>query len=135
SPRETDGLPIFYHNTAPDIGELSVHFNSFLNKWILLFNSGTPRGINFRVADRPWGPWSPSSVLFNPDDDRGYGYFMHSLRVTPDDGLSDPDRIGWWGGEYGPYVIPSYLTGDSTSTTLYYAMSINNPYQVVLMKS
>ena len=92
SPNESEAQPLFeqtayYYDKdgnkigeGPGIGEFSVAWNDFLNKWIMLYNFGNPsRGINFRVADYPWGPWSKNVVLFNPgeDKDKGYCYFMH----------------------------------------------------------
>jgi hypothetical protein len=137
STKESDAMPLF---VQPCIGELSVAWNSFLQKWLMLYNCDSPRGINFRVADQPWGPWSPPAVLFDPWADGGYCHFMHADSCECDsvyDSMFDSDRPRqWeWGGEYGPYQIPRYTTGDATSTTIYYTMSTWNPYQVVLMKS
>jgi hypothetical protein len=128
------------------IGELSVTWNLFLRKWLMLYNCGNPRGINYRVADQPWGPWSPPAVLFDPWCDRGHCHFMHaggdlSNCDSVDDEMfrraTDPprSRVREPGGEYGPYVISRFTKGDATSTTIYYLMSTWNPYQVVLMKS
>ncbi len=133
SPNESEAVPLFTH---PCIGELSVAWNPFLRKWLMLYNCGNPRGINFRVADQPWGPWSETQVLFHPWDDKGYCYFMHvSWQFRNCDSVHDPGRENVWGGEYGPYLIPRYFTGDGTRTTIYYVMSTWNPYNVVLMKS
>jgi hypothetical protein len=101
SENERDVVALFAH---PQIGELSATWNAPLGVWLLLYNAGSPRGINALVEQHPWGPWSQSVVLFDPDwAGIGYGEFMH-VRDAPD-GLSDPGREDEWGGEYGPYVI------------------------------
>lgn len=120
-----------------EIGEFSAAWIHQLRKWVVLYNAGSPRGITMRVADNPWGPWSPGLVIFNPakvsdGGDGGYGSYMH---IPGQDNLSDPGRESEWGGEYGPYIIPSFTTGDPGSCHIYYTMSTWNPYQVVLMRS
>ena len=104
SENESDAVALFAH---PQIGELSVTWNAPLGMWLLLYNAGSPRGINARVARHPWGPWSDPVVVFDPGwAGTGYGEFMH-VQDAPD-GLSDPGRENEWGGEYGPYVIDRY---------------------------
>ncbi len=133
SSREQDAIPLFSH---PYVGELSVTYNEFLHKWLLLYNSGNPRGINFRTAENPWGPWSDSKVLFDPWQDNGYCHFMHvSWQFQQCDNVNDPGREYEWGGEYGPYQFEDLATGNDSTTTIYFTMSTWNPYTVVLMKS
>lgn len=132
---ESEAAPLFYQ---PCVGELSVSYNKFINKWIVLYNCGSPRGINCRTADNPWGPWSEPFVIFDPDAnvDGGYCYFMHSSwEVSRCDNVHDPGRENEWGGEYGPYQFEELAIGNSYQTTIYYTLSTWNPYTVVLMKS
>jgi hypothetical protein len=132
STQESDATALF---EQPCIGELSSTYNPFLHEWLMLYNCGNPRGINYRVAQMPWGAWSPSGVLFDPRADGGYCFFMHAADQTPCDQVSDPQRETTYGGEYGPYVIPQYTTGISgQSTTIYFVMSTWNPYEVMLMR-
>jgi len=49
--------------------------------------------------------------------------------------VHDPGRENVWGGEYGPYLIARFFTGDERQTTIYFVMSTWNPYNVVLMRS
>lgn len=144
SDNELDATTLFTQDcTGPKpckIGELSVTWNPFLRKWLMLYGHGAPRGINYRVADKPWGPWSPPAVLFDPLCDRGYCYFMHANWDEHNcdsvhDSMFGAPREREWSGEYGPYVISRYTKGDATSTTIYWTMSTWNPYQVMLMKS
>jgi hypothetical protein len=39
------------------------------------------------------------------------------------------------GGDYSPFIIPSFTTGSHGSSTFYYTLSTWNPYQVVVMSS
>lgn len=136
---EVDAQPIFSFSGllqgSPDVGELSIAYNRYIRKWILLYNHGSPRGINIRTADNPWGPWTTTRSLFNPSSDKGYGYFMHI--ANGDDNLSDPGRESEWGGEYGPYQFGHLAVGDEEAgtTTIYFTMSTWNPYETVLMKA
>jgi hypothetical protein len=51
------------------------------------------------------------------------------------DSISDPGRENEWAGEYGPYMIPSLVQNQGGATTIYYVMSVWNPYEVMLMKT
>lgn len=129
SANEDDAQALF---NQPQVGELSVSYNRFIQKWIMLYNAASPRGINMRVADVPWGPWSEPQVIFDPWADNGYCHFIHAVAC---DTISDPGRESEWGGEYGPYQYEDLATGDNSSTTIYFNMSTWNPYTVVLMKA
>ncbi len=130
SENERDAVALFVH---PQVGELSATWNAPLGVWLLLYNAGSPRGINARVAQHPWGPWSDSVVVFDPGwAGTGYGEFMH-VRDAPD-GLSDPGREDEWGGEYGPYVIDRFTRAlPGGRAAVYFTMSTWNPYNVVEM--
>lgn len=131
--KEDDAVTLF---SQPCVGELSLAYNKFIKKWIMLYNCHLNRGINFRTADVPWGPWSEPQVLFNPRDDNGYCHFMHvAWTFQKCDSVHDPGRENEWGGEYGPYQYEEFATGDDSTTTIYFNMSTWNPYTVVLMKS
>jgi hypothetical protein len=130
---EEEANPVFIQ---PCVGELSVSFNQFLEKWILIYNCGNPRGVNCRVADNPWGPWSEPFVIFDPDIDNGYCHFMHAnWDVRQCDSVHDFGRENEWGGEYGPYQFEQFAAGKEDETTIYYTLSTWNPYTVVLMQS
>ncbi len=122
----------------PCVGELSVSYNAFIRKWIMLYNCvlSQTRGILMRWADKPWGPWSEPQILFRPWEDNGYCHFMHTAwNFQKCDNVQDPGRDNEWGGEYGPYQFEDLATGNDTSTTIYFTMSTWNPYTVVLMKA
>lgn len=133
SETEARAAPLFAH---PCIGELSVAWNPFLRVWLMLYNCDEPRGIVYRVATDPWGPWSPAAILFDPWADHGYCYFIHvSWDYWNCDSVHDPWREREWGGEYGPYLISRFTTGDGTRSTIYFVMSTWNPYATVLMEA
>ncbi|MFL5341177.1 MAG: DUF4185 domain-containing protein [Gemmataceae bacterium] len=131
---QPDAAPLFHHDV---VGELSVAYCPSVERYVLLYNSGEPRGIVMRSAAQPWGPWSDAAIIFDPWQDGGYGHFLHiAAGFRPaEDGLSDPGREAEWGGEYGPFVMPRYTTGNAACCRIYYTMSTWNPYQVVVMQS
>jgi len=147
SQAEADATPIVL---TRDAGEISVRWNPFLNRYLLLYNSGQPRGILLHSAHKPWGPWSAAPVLAfdpwhadNPNDPNslaGYGRFMHWPPDATHDHVHDDmfvlnrRRGDEWGGEYGPYQIARYTTGARGQwARIYFTMSTWNPYQVMLM--
>ncbi len=135
SKNEKNAQPLF-RMAEPGVGELSLSYNEFIQKWILLYNHHEPRGINMRTADMPWGPWTVPQVLFRPWEDGGYCHFMHTnWEYQQCDNVSNPGREYEWGGEYGPYQFAHFAKGDSVSTTIYFTMSTWNPYETVLMKA
>ncbi len=187
TPDESKAASILAPPSSPCMGEFSVTWNAALGKWLMLYNCDSPRGILFRAADQPWGPFGAAGVLFNPDRDKGYCNFMHAndrrcdygapTPVLPPHGppieecvpplcyrecvqpavaanppycwtcphgapnacnsLGDPNNPPWrYGGEYAPYVIDALTrTNGANSTTIKFAMSTWNPYQVVLMQA
>lgn len=145
---ETQAKPLF---CAGCVGELSVRWNKFMNRFLIMFNSDNPRGIVLHASKTPWGPWSSDPLLvFDPNHHApgldpndpckgdGYGKFMHvSWKVRRCDFLHhDHANRGEdeWGGEYGPYQIGHMAKGvEGQYTQIYFLMSTWNPYQVVLM--
>lgn len=128
---ESDAQPVFVH---PEVGELSVAWCDPLKKWLMTYNSGTPRGIQLRTADKATGPWSDATTLFDPKD--GYGKYMHiSWANQKVDSVQDPGRDNEYGGEYGPYMIPKFFKKTPEGARIYFVMSIWNPYAVVLMRA
>lgn len=132
---EAESLPVFELET-PCVGEFSVSYNTFIERWILLYNCDEPRGITLRTAENPWGPWTEGQILFDPWENGGYCNFIHvSWEDQQCDDIHDENRANEWGGEYGPYQFEHFATGNEQSTTIYFTMSTWNPYTVVLMKA
>ncbi|HYF99870.1 MAG TPA: DUF4185 domain-containing protein [Candidatus Saccharimonadales bacterium] len=124
--------------SAGCIGEISIRWNGFLDKWIMLYNCDlcNQSGVVVKTADKPWGPWSPSKIVFDNSD--AYGHFMHKpgLDILHDkdrDHETNPYDVGY---AYGPYQIAPYSTGiRGRYTKIYFTLSTWNPYQVVQMSS
>jgi hypothetical protein len=135
SAREQDAMPLFRHDV---VGEFSVAYCKPIRRYVMLYNSSTPRGIVMRWAATPWGPWSAGQIIFDPWLDKGYGYFMHiptSFKSERSDKVNDAGREGEWGGEYGPYIMARFTTGNAKGCRIFYTMSTWNPYQVVVMQT
>ncbi len=129
---EEEAKPLF---KAECIGELSIRWNYYLDKWIMLYNCShcNTKGIVIRLADNPWGDWSSPKIIFDPKD--GYGKFIHS---PGKDNIYDKgrNRHSDWGSVYGPYQITPYSTGIKYRyTKIYFTLSTWNPYQVIQMSA
>jgi uncharacterized protein (TIGR03437 family) len=140
--QDLDGTPPAPKNCT---GELGVDYNTFLQRWVMLYNCGdrtaaTPSGVYMRFAPQPWGPWGAPQTIFNGDRDRGHCFFIHRA-VTPTnpacDQVGNPGREATEGGAYGPYFLSPFTTGDTASgaSTFYYLLSTWNPYIEVIMKT
>jgi hypothetical protein len=81
-----------------------------------------------------------AQTIFNPVRDAGSCHFIH--RAVSDehpacDNVSGLNRLEVAGGDYGPYFISRFTTGDEShrSSTFYFTMSIWNPYTQVIMRA
>lgn len=130
---ETDAIPIIDIDCG---GEISSAYNEHLEKWMVLYNCGEPRGIQCQFADYPWGPYSESITILEPWDDDAYCNYMHtSWDFMMCDEVHDPGRENEWGGEYGPYLFKQMSTMEDSLVTIYYTLSTWNPYTTVLMET
>lgn len=151
SAAESDAVQLFQdvdgNSPAPKncTGELGADYNSFLQRWMLLYNcgnktAGTMSGVYVRLAQQPWGPWGAPQTIFNGDRDRGHCFFIHravTATSPPCDQVGNPGREDTQGGAYGPYFLSPFATGDAASgtSTFYYLLSTWNPYIEVIMKT
>jgi hypothetical protein len=135
SAKESDARALFDH---PTIGDLSVTWAPALRQWLMTYDSREPRGIIFRHAANPWGPWSEPQIIFDIRRDDGHA-FIH--RAGASDGLEGPvigknkDAAATSGGAYAPYVVERFTKVENGTLTIYYVLSTWNPYVVVLMRS
>ena len=150
SSSETDAVPLFADHTGTSsapancMGELSVQWNPFVQRWVMLYNcldhtSANLPGIYMRLAPQPWGPWSAPQTIFNSSRDGGLCHFIHRAVTATQpacDDLSGPARLSVEGGN-PPYIIAPFTTGDAAlaASTFYYTMSTWNPYVVIIMKT
>ena len=100
--------------TGGNVSELSVQYNDYLDKYVVLYGNGF-NNVILRTADTPEGPWSAP--------------------VTIATSLQYP-------GLYAPMIHPLSGTGQLTDaagepdlSTLYWNMSIWSNYNVVLMET
>ncbi len=122
---------------ASCVGELSVRKHERLGAWLMTYNCDAPRGIALRIATSPTGPWTAPERIFDPGA-LGYEKFMHAKEsvVGHDDGLSQVGNEEDWGGEYAPYMVPSWFSeGAPGIYSIVYTLSSWNPYQVHLMRT
>ncbi|HVZ27945.1 MAG TPA: DUF4185 domain-containing protein [Rhizomicrobium sp.] len=119
------------------IGEFSVTWNAPLNKWLMLYNC---HGIEARVADEPWGPWSKPTVILSGKDD-----LQCKILMSP---RGCGDRHDFWpsrrtgkdivsGGLYAPFVLNRYTEAgkEANSAVITWVLSTWNPYEVDVMRS
>lgn len=132
APRFADERAAVQLFDSSSVGEFSVCWNGFLQRWLMLHGSPNPRGIVCRSARAPWGPWDDGVVIFDPGADHGYGHFIHD---PGHDAVSDRGREREFGGEYAPVFVPRYAKGTKGHSTIRYLMSTWNPYTVVMMES
>lgn len=118
-----------------EVGELSARKHPTLPLYMLAYNSGNPRGIVLHLARSPQGPWTDAGMLYVPED--GYRKFIHAKEsaVGHDDGLSDPGDEETWGGEYGPYLVPSWFTEKDGAFGIVFTLSSWNPYRVHVVRT
>ena len=88
------------------VGEMSVMYNEAVGAWTMMYvTGGAAPDFEIRQAPQPWGPWS------------------------------DPVRVADFSqapGLYAPYMNPLYV--EDGGRTLYFTMSLWNPYDVYLAK-
>lgn len=83
------------------VGELSVVWNDYLQRWLMTYTDGGGDGADIREAAAPWGPWSDAMTLVSAAD-------------VP--------------GLYAPYMLPAYTANGGR--TIYFTLSIWDPYNV-----
>ncbi len=89
------------------VGEMSVMYNPAVGAWTMLYFNENNASFEIRQSSTPWGDWS------------------------------DPVRVARSsqapGGLYAPYMNPLYVENDGE--TIYFTMSLWNPYDVYLAKA
>jgi hypothetical protein len=110
------------------LGEISVVYSTRLRRWIL---SGSDTA-GFNMARKPWGPWTPTQILTDPN--------------VPDRDAGNLQPGGHWndtGFVYAPYQIDRWTQWDRSTRAgrLFYTLSIfdqingNKLYQPQIMRS
>ncbi len=131
---EASAAPVL-PNAPACVGELSVKKHEKHALWFMTYGCGAePRGVQLHISASPTGPWSKAFKIYGPE---GYERVMHAKEsyVGHDDGLAPPGNEEDWGGEYGPYLVPSLFVEDGKSIGITYVLSSWVPYQVHLMRT
>jgi hypothetical protein len=147
SESEADALPLF--DTSTDnggagacVGELSVHFDATLGRWLALYNClygdqsvrTGPTLVAARAASAPWGPWSGAAPLF--DATTAYCRYLFEgdggCPQLADDPFGDASVNG---DSYGPYAIPRYSATTADGARVFFTVSTRNPYTSMLMSA
>ena len=137
SDEQQEAIPLFF---MPDVSALSVGWIPEVRLWLMLYTRASlahpHESIVCRVAKTPWG-WSEEITIFNPERDGAFTKYMHEpgeddLNLLPQERPSADS--GW---AYGPFLLNRYTRWNAQcrNATIYYLMSTNSPYQVMLMRS
>jgi hypothetical protein len=144
---EEQAVPLFQDGS---VGELSVRWNPFIARWMMMYLSANPAGVLIRLAGHPWGVWSYPRMVFPVFGNEGLGTFMHRPNNDPGghsqldwlyDHLQGPDpdddpanRQDGSGLPYAPGLIAPLIQGmPDGASNVFFTLSIWNPYQVILM--
>ena len=137
SDEQQEAIPLF---SMPDVSALSVGWIAEVGRWLMLYTRASPahprESIVCRVAETPW-EWSEEITIFNPEREGAFTKYMHEPGED-DLNLLPPERpyadSGW---AYAPFLLNRYTRWDDRCgiATIYYLMSTNSPYQVMLMRS
>jgi len=137
SEHEEQAAPLFV-DEPPGVGELSAAWIAPLHRWLITYQLDNPKGVWYRTAENPTGPYSAARLLYHPDwPGVGYGSVLHrgwdAGGVLGTDLLYDAGRGEEWGGEYGPYLVSRFTRADGTNRArIAFALSTWNPYQAHL---
>ncbi len=119
------------------VGEASLTWNKALNKWLFFYNC---HGIEARVADQVWGPWSAPATILDPAKDDVSCKLVMSPKgcgarrdFWPSRRTDAKTVVG--GGFYAPFVLNRYTTGSTDNAVVYWLVSTWNPYEVSVMRS
>lgn len=137
-PWKPPGSPELF-DTDQCIGEFSVTWNKPLGVWLMLYNCGS--SIVARTAGDPWGPWSASTEILNPDKDGAPCRLLMTAQGCGNQQRYHDQTTFVPGGFYAPYVLERYTTALPTSGSgaprarIFWTLSTWDPYQVTIMRT
>lgn len=92
------------------IGEFSITYNSYLNKYLLLtgknFDSTLKGGVYYYSADNIWGPWS-QEMLLTSSKINGYEWEPYGIYTTSDLNSNNGQTIYYVGTSWGTGFPPT----------------------------
>jgi len=104
------------------VGELSVQWNSYLNKWLLAFFDYNSNDMFFTTAEKFWEGWSKPKLVLK----RSIKYDWYETKIN---------KLGKqvnWNEPYAPYLLPDEF---NQNEKVYYTMSLWVPYSIFLMET
>jgi hypothetical protein len=121
---------------------------------------GVELGVFMRRAPNPWGPWSAATRIFSPTAPQTFGdgycsalHWDESPHVTPPPSFASQAFAGCaalglsarnasldryqrgTGGEYAAEILERFSQSSANGATIYWLLSLWNPYQVVLRRT
>ena len=97
SSAEEDGIIL----VSPPVGECSVLWNPYLQRWIMMYLNESTASIEVREAREPSGPWSePWLVAGAIDYPALYGAFMHERYIE-----NEGQTVYFLMSQFGPYNV------------------------------
>lgn len=123
-PGTTTGAGWFKKTTYPSAGELSVQYNTYLNKYVML-HTDSFNNVVMRTADVPQGTWSSPTRLVSSLQHPGlYAPMIHPWSGTDllrkqDGSAEDPQYLYWNMSLWGDYNVALMKTDlGAPATTL-----------------
>ncbi len=143
SDREADAEALFTSGAERGtVGDLSLSYAEAIRRFLLVYDAADQgRKVYLRHAETPWGPFSEPMMVFNPAAS-GFGVFIHDPRVKPGDGQAGPmpgqhkahpEKVR--GGLYAPFVVERWTQRRQDTLSIYFLISVWNPYTVELMRA
>lgn len=136
---EESSMPLFPDEERQAcVGEMSVAWAPHIERWLMTYNC---RGkILLRAAPAPWGPWSPSLVVFDKKGPESVGVLhrtcAHFAAPCDDANVSPSFGDSVAGDPYGSYMIPRFFSSNAPGRErIVFTMSTWNPYTTVLMEA
>jgi hypothetical protein len=105
---------LFGAKTGGNVSEMSVQYNEYLDKYVVLYGDGN-NNIQMRVADTPESAWSDPIQLASSAQYPG----LYAPMIHPWSGTGELENAN----------------GSADYSTLYWNMSLWDPYNVVLMET
>ncbi len=104
-PGTTTGFWIFKRTTYPTVGEMSVQYNAYEKKYIMLY-ADQNNNVVMRKADKPEGPWSAPTTLVTSTQKPGlYAPMIHPWSGTDNLSAAEQQYLFWNLSTWGDYQV------------------------------
>ena len=100
---------LFGAKTGGNVGEMSVQYNDYLQKYVMLYADGQ-NNVEMRTADQPEGPWSaPVTIATSAQYPGLYAPMIHPWsgtgKLTDSNGNPDVNNLYWNMSLWGDYNV------------------------------